>query len=178
MNNSMLRINKRTLRSVLVMVILLTGAAAWAGAETSGTLTLQGSVPGILQITVTPEAGASALDLSLDASNVAVATVVERSNKKAGYTVTLESANAAAGSAAEAYFSHTDPAVESSLEYSITYGGTAVTLTNGAAVISDVSGKTDALGSAKTVAVSYNGASDFPYEGTYTDILTFTIAAK
>lgn len=178
MNKNMFRISRKSLRSVVVILVLLAGTASLASAETTGTLSLQGTVPGILEITVTPEAGAGSLDLGVDAVNVAVATVVERSNKKAGYTVTLESFNAVAGSAADAYFANTDPAVESSLQYTISYGGNAVALSNGAAVISDVVGKTNASGSSKAVTISYNGATDFPYEGTYSDTLTFTIAAK
>ena len=171
MSKNMFRISGRTLRKVGVILVMLAGTVSVASAETVGTLTLQGNVPGIFQITVTPEAGAGSLDVGL-------ATVVERSNKKAGYTVTLESFNAVAGSASAAYFANIDPAVVSNLEYSISYGGNAVTLSNGAAVISDVVGKTDAAGSSKVVTISYNGASDFPYEGTYSDTLTFTIAAK
>ena len=177
-----MRTNEYLLTNRFFKVVMILGmfliAVSFAGADTTGTLSLQGTVPGILEIAVTPEAVSSALDLSLDTAGVKVATVLERSNKKDGYTVTMESANAAAASSGTAFFANIDPAVASNLDYQITYDGNPLTLTNGSAVISDVAVKTNAAGTSREVNISYNGASDFPYEGTYTDVLTFTIAAK
>jgi len=160
---------------VLIGFFLILSAA---GAATSGTLNLQGSVPGILDITVTPEAGSGSLDLSIDAAGVKVASVTERSNKKAGYTVTLESANAAAAGGSVPFFENIDPEIADVLNYQISYGDTLLTLTGGSATISDVVEKTSGAGNTKDVFIDYNGATDFPYEGTYTDTLTFTITAK
>ena len=162
--------------SIAVMIIMIATSGA-AFAATTGTLTLSGSVPSILEIAVNPS-GNTGLDLGVDASNVKVATVVERSNKKAGYTVTLESANAVTQSSDTGVFTNDDPEVNSSLDYTISYGGDNVTFTNGSAIISDVSEKTTGSGASNEVAISYNGATDFPYEGNYSDTLTFTIAAK
>lgn len=161
-----------------VLMVLAASLGLSAQVTTTGTLNLSGSVPGILEITVTPDAGAASLDLGIDAANTRVADVTERSNKKAGYTVSIESANAATSGSDSAFFSNTDPAVSSTLSYTITYGGSAVTLVGGSATVSDVAGKSTAAGTVNEVAISYNGASDFPYEGTYEDTLTFTIAAK
>jgi spore coat protein U-like protein len=171
--------NKTRKIAFLALVFGTIFSIAMASAATEGTLVLQGTVPGILEITVNAEPGHDTLDLSLNAADVKVATIVERSNKKAGYTVTLESANALVDSASTGVFKNTDPAYpDYSLGYTISYAGTAITLSSGSAVISDVSGKTSGSGESKDVAISYNGADEFPYEGTYTDTLTFTIAAK
>jgi|GEM_PF-752187 len=161
---------------VAVMVLMVAGSGT-AFAATSGTLTLTGTVPSILEISVNA-AGNTDLDLGIDASNVKVATVVERSNKKSGYTVTLESENAVTQNADKGVFSNDDPDVSASLDYTISYGGEQVSLTDGSAIISNVSEKTAGSGASNEVAISYNGATDFPYEGNYSDTLTFTIAAK
>lgn len=173
-----MKANSITYKKIFIMAMLIVFSAAAASAATTGTLTLQGSVPEILEISVNADPNASDLDLTIDASNVKVATVVEKSNKTAGYTVTLESQNAAAANVDTGLLALDSTDVDYSLSYEITYGGNAVTLSNGSAVISDVSTKTAGTGNANDVAISYNGASEFPYEGSYSDTLTFTIAAK
>jgi hypothetical protein len=178
MNENKYSINKRFNGKAAFLLVLLAGTISLAGAATTGTLILQGTVPGILEITITPEPGSNALDLSIDTANLKVATVNERSNKKAGYTVSVESANAIAAGSDTPYFDNTDPDVSSSLDYQITYGGSAVVLSSGSAIISDTAAKTTGTGTSSDVAVSYNGATEFPYEGTYSDTLTFIIAAK
>lgn len=166
------------LKIALTVLVLLTVSAGTSFAATTGQLLLQGTVPGILEITISPAADSNNLDLSIDDANVKVATVIERSNKKTGYTVTLESANAVTQSADNGVFINQDGEINETLNYNVSYAGDPVTFSSGAALISDVSGKTTGAGESKDVAISYNGSSDFPYEGTYSDTLTFTIAAK
>ena len=113
---------------ILIVVTLVLLASAGVFAQTTGTLTLTGSVPSILEITVTPAAAATGLDLTANEPGVTVGTVVERSNKKAGYTMSVSSANATATGGADAFFKSGDAGNADTLNYSITYGGTAVTL--------------------------------------------------
>ncbi|HDQ14680.1 MAG TPA: hypothetical protein ENN41_07695 [Sediminispirochaeta sp.] len=180
--NKMNMSNKRTYRKPILFGAFVLGflalGVASLSAQTTGELTLRGTVPEILEITVNAEPGSDSLDLTIDVQNLKVATVVERSNKKLGYTVTLESANAAATDSETGIFSNEDPEVRDQLAYSLSYGGEAVSFSGGNAIISDVSEKTSGQGSSKELAISYNGASEFPYEGTYSDTLTFTISAK
>jgi len=143
-------------------------------AATSGTLTLTGTVSGLIDIVVTPEPVASTLDLSVTQSNLKVASVTERSNKAAGYTVTVSSANAVAASAAVATLASAN---SGTLEYFMKYGGSTVTLAGGMATITDATGATSSNGVSKDLTVSYTGDSGLA-EGIYTDTLTFTIAAK
>jgi hypothetical protein len=163
---------------IVLTAILALFAAPALSAATSGTLVLQGSVPGILEITVNAVAGASALDLSANAADVLVASVVERSNKKAGYTVSLESANAVAAAGSSATFKSTDPTNADTLAYTISYGAAPVSLVAGLALVSDVSTKTAGTGTSREVRISYSGAGSFLFEGSYRDTLTFTITAK
>lgn len=154
--------------SVLMMVSLLAGASAFA--ETTGTLTLTGTVPGILEITVAAEPAASLLDLSTDQSNLLVATVTSRSNKKAGYSIQLTSANNGA-------LKSSDPANGDQLSYSLSFDGVPVTLSDSPASIFSESGKTTGTGTQKGVAISYTGSTSFLYEDSYSDTLTFTVVS-
>jgi len=146
--------------------------------DTSGSISLSGNQLGILEISVTAEPTASDLPLDTTVVDLKVGTVTERSNKKAGYTVTLSSASAL-------FAASFGPALRSSetadfLSYSIKYGGTAVAfpLSGIAVVVSNVSAKTTAAGTVNVVSVSFDGASAFLDEAVYADILTLTIIAK
>lgn len=152
--------------------------AAPTMADTSGTINLSGSEPGILEITAIAEPGAASLPLNTTVVDFKVGTVTERSNKKAGYTVTLSSANALTASSPGPSFRSV--ATPDFLAYSIKYGGKTVAFTAGgaAAVVSSVSAKTSASGTVNIVSVSFDGANSFLDEAVYTDVLTFTIIAK
>lgn len=163
--------------SKYVSIVALTAIIAFsAAAATTGSIAISGSVPAIIEITVTNEAVAQNLPLTQTVSDLRVATVVERSNKKAGYTVILESSNAKA-------YGTPSPTLRSAgtndeLPYSVKYDGTEAGFSGGAAIVSDVSAKTVADGIAKAVTVSFNGADYFLDESSYGDTLTFTIIAK
>jgi hypothetical protein len=161
-----------------ILAFALMALAAPAFAATSGTLTLQGTVAGILEISVTPTPAASALDLTANTTELLVATVNERSNRKAGYTVTVQSANAAAASANAAFLKSVDALNADTLGYTMSYAGAAVALVGGVAQVSDVSAKTAAGGTDKELRISYDGAASFLNADDYADTLTFTITAK
>jgi hypothetical protein len=160
----------------IVAVVALLVAAFPGFSATTGTLVLQGTVPGILEITVAPQPAASALDLTSNQTNLLAANVTERSNRKAGYTVTLQSANAGAGNAF--FFKSADPLNLDTLAYTLSYDGAPVALAAGTALISDASAKTPAAGAVKGLAISYSGAASYLNEDAYADTLTFTITAK
>lgn len=139
-----------------------------AQAATTGTLLLQGVVAEELAITVTAEAGASALDLSASPTALKVATVNEVSNSNTGYTISAKSTNGSLlknGSLDQ-------------LAYQISYdGGSMVTLTT-----SDQTVKTQSTAGVydydADVDIAYTGkAAAEMVEGTYSDTVTFTIAA-
>ena len=158
---------------VMISAVFFLSASFGVFADTTGTLTLQGYVPEILDITVTPTGNQTGLDLSIDETDVEVATVVERSNKKTGYTVTLESAN-------NGNFAGLDAGNTDVLPYTLSYDGTSVDLSGGSAVITDEDGKSSGgrNGASRSVSISYTGSGELLYEDDYEDILTFTIAAK
>ncbi|NBC28421.1 MAG: hypothetical protein GVY29_00340 [Spirochaetes bacterium] len=161
-----------------LLALVAVGSFAQQTTDT-GTLGLTGTVPKIVSITVADEAIASNLDLTTDVSSLLVATVTERSNVQAGYTVTVESANAAAAGTGSGFFDSSDAGNNDTLNYSVTYGGNAVSYSSGApATVTDAGDKTASSGDSNEVRISYSGSSANIYNGTYSDTLTFTITAK
>lgn len=168
---TLLRFRGKWLFAAVIAVLLCSPAFA----NTSATLILEGTVPGILDISVAAAAVSANLDLGSNASFV-VASVTERSNKRAGYTVTLSSENAVGAGSDVPFLKGQEVTNTDTLEYSLTYAGIPVELSAGSAIITDVSTKTPSSGSVKPLGISYVG--DFLYEDVYSDTLTFTIAAK
>lgn len=162
-------------KTLVILLVLLSSAALFAG--TTGSLTLTGTVNGVLDIQVTPDAAASNLDLATSQADLNIATVVEKSNKVDGYTVELESANAAAGGSSQATLESSDANNSDTLNYTLTYDGVNVTFVNGVAQVTDSTSTTSAAGVSKTLAISYTADASLT-EGSYSDTITLTIAAK
>jgi hypothetical protein len=167
-------ITKGTAKGIAVLALAL-AIALPSLAATTGTISLSGSVGGVCDVTVTQPTGNNSLAITTKVTNQTIATFVEKCNKASGYTLTLSSANNSVlkGSLA----GNTD-----TLPYSLVYGttiatATAVSLSAGSAVITDASAKTASTGVTKILAISFDGTS-FLNEDSYSDTLTFTIAAK
>jgi len=167
----------KQIKLLSAIAILTVSISMGAAAQTTASVTLQGSIPAILKIVVTPEPGINSLDLTSDLM-MKIATAVEISNKRAGYTVTVSSANAVAASTNEPFFKGIAADNTDTLPYSITYGGNMAAFSNGAATVSSTTTRTSAAGISNDVVLIFNGTSFFPNEDTYTDTLTFTITAN
>lgn len=85
---------------------------------------------------------------------------------------------AAAGDGSTSVCARADAGNSDTLAYTMTYGGTAVSLSSGTAVVTDVTTKSNAAGTDNELRISYTGSGQFLYEDTYEDTLTFTITAK
>lgn len=158
----------------LATILTLTIGTTFAG--TTANLTIRGSVTGVIDIAVTPDPVVTNLDLATTQTDLTIASVNEKSNKAAGYTVQLDSANAIAAASNTATLNGT-AGLTDSLDYTLKYDGASVTFTNGSAVITDTTATTSASGIDKGLTISYTGDAGLQ-EGTYEDTLTFTIAAK
>ena len=127
-------------------------------AATTATLVLQGHVPKILNLVVTPTSTASNLDLSTSQTNVNVASVSVLSNSSVGYNLTFSSANSGVlsnGSATIPYtlkLDSTNVTLNSPLSYS-NFGTTV-----------------------RQMYISYVASS--PNDGTYTDTITITLTSN
>ncbi len=164
--------NAKSCYKVLALTALLLAAAIPGFAATNGSLVLSGVVAPVTAIVVQADPNASNLPIGTTVSGLAIANVNELSNNKAGYTVSLSSANG--GILKESDTSGVG--LQDSLSYSLTYDGTPVVFVSGSAVISNADKRTSAVGTTKTLAISF--ASEFLNADTYTDVLTFTIAAN
>jgi hypothetical protein len=157
------------MKKLLLTMASLTLVSTTSMAATTGTLLLQGIVPQKMSIVVTADTVASALDLSTSQTNLVVASVNEKSNSKTGYKVTITSANLSA-------LKRTDgPEVFS---YTMKYNGAAVALTSiaGTTLTNSTAASVNVN---KSVSISYTGVdNESMVEGTYSDTVTFSIAAN
>ena len=158
----------------LAAITVVLGALAFTShAALSGNITISGTVGNNTRIVVEPMAPYNDLDIDGGETDTKVATVTERCNKKGGYTVTLRSENA---TASQAFLKGTG-SNEDVVNYSMTYGGIAVTLASGVGTVTDTTARTTGQGVAKDLNVTI-GTGGWYDEDTYSDTLTLTIAAK
>ncbi len=150
-------------KTVFALTILTLSFSSFAG--TSATLLLKGTIATILNIAVTPESSASALDLSTTQSNTRVAVVQEKSNSASGHKVTISSQNLGVLKNNNESF-----------VYSLAYNGTVLNL---ASPVTQTQSAASAVTVNKNVNISYTGVpADQLVAGDYTDTITFTIAAN
>ncbi len=143
-------------------------------AATTGSLSLSGVVAPSLSITISPDANATNLPVGTTVSGLKIGSVNELTNNKAGYTVTLSSGNG--GYLREVNAGNVASGLTDSLHYTLSYNDNTFDLANGTATISNVSQRTTGGGTTNSLYISF-GAQDLNAD-TYSDTLTFTIAAK
>lgn len=150
----------------LIITSLLFSAGLLA--STTGTLVLNGIVPQIVSITVTPEPIAANLPLDVTQNQTKVATVNEISNSNTGYSVSISSGNQGA-------LVH-ESVSSSQIVYSLRYDGNSVDLSSGQTFTYSASASVDVN---RDVDISYTGVDhSLLIQGSYTDTVTFTIAAN
>jgi hypothetical protein len=153
---------------LLTLIGALVGQVGFAA--TTGNITVSGSVAQLLSIIVIGVSPYSALDLSSSQADLTVANIQERSNSRTGYTVTVSSANS--GQLVNAYSGSTP------VGFTAKYGsGSSFSLATPSTITDQATpGVYNVI---KAFKISYTGAApETMLEGTYTDTLTFTIAAK
>ena len=157
------------MKTGLFAVVLGMGLASGAFAATTGSVTIQGTVATVVAITVTGTTPFNALDLTTTQANLPVANVVEQSNDALGYKVTMSSANAGTLKNGTA----------GSVAYTAKYNATTVTLSATPQNVTTAPATTTVVNVTKPLTISYTGAAAASMmAGTYSDTLTFTIAAN
>lgn len=148
---------------------------ATAAAATVATLTLTGAVPQRLQITVTPTAAASGMNLGVNQPAVKVADLNAQTNWPFGYTVTVSSENiTAARCTAPCFYS---PSQTDTLDIVLYRGTTPLSFSGTTAQFVATAAKSAHSGDPYDVQVSYNGATVVLTQATdYIENLTFTIS--
>lgn len=152
--------------SISIISLVLT-PAAYGG--TTGTVTISGLIPINTSIAVTAASGSNTLNLSSTAINQIVATVAEASNSTTGYKVTLASANAGI----------LKNGTVGSITYTAKYDGLDVTLLANGTEVTNTGTTNSVVSVTKDLSISYTGVvATSLMAGTYSDTLTFTIAAN
>lgn len=150
-------------------LLALFGITTSALAATSGIITLQGVVPKVVAVTVTGVPPFNALDLTTTQTNLPVANINEQSNDTNGYTVTAASANDG----------QLKNGAVGSIAYTARYNAVSFALTVTPVTITTVAGSVAVVNVTKSLTISYTGTpSASNMSGTYSDTLTFTIAAN
>jgi hypothetical protein len=162
------------MKKLIAIVCVLCGLATASFAQATATLIISGTVAPVNTITIASQSGYNALDLVNGATAKVVGIATETSNDKLGYKVTLASANA--GATAQAFLKGALSGNTDTVNYSIQYNGTAVTLASGSAVVTTAAARTGAAGVNKNIAVTFAGS--WLTADTYSDTMTLTIAGN
>lgn len=138
-------------------------------AATSGSITISGAVSAATAIVVTSVAGFNNLDLATTQVDLSVANVREINNTTNGYTVTATSTNAGL----------LKNGTLGSISYTAKYNGTSFTLSTTPQTVTNAAASNVVVNVVKPLVISYTGsAPETHMVGTYSDTLTFTIAAN
>ncbi|MCF7953936.1 MAG: hypothetical protein K9K78_07670 [Spirochaetales bacterium] len=169
---------KKVYTVILIGIICITGALMTVSAESStATLHLRAVVEKSASISIdTREASSRAAQRSTADSSensVFLGVVSETSNTSSGYSVSLESENAAAFASDSGVLTADDS--HEALPYDIHYGGETVGMEAGRALISKSSRSTGQALS-RELSVTYPNNSD--KTGAYSDTLIMTIAVN
>jgi hypothetical protein len=149
----------------LVSLIAYAAHPTWAAG--TGSIFISGTVLPKSAISIDAGPGLANSRLGAEAASFKLATITERSNSRAGYTIVLSSENG--GSLKSITSAEARP-------YALSYGGEPVELASGAVVISEVSEATPASGRVRDLAMSFV-ASELETES-FAEVLTFTIVAR
>lgn len=158
-------------------------AAVWlssqsALAQNSASVVLSGTVGASAKITATTAPQLTSAELVDGVTDKLVSTVNEKCNNHNGYTVTLQSVNAAAASSSQARLKGGRAGNTDVINYSIKYNGAAITLDNtGTATVTNSDVKTGGSGVDKPLAITIAGGQN-PSDDLYVDQLVLQIAVK
>jgi hypothetical protein len=154
---------------------LLALSATLAYGATVANLTLTGTVPLSLNISVAPRPAASNLDLTVTQPALRVADVTVVTNNAAGYQVTVRSGNVANGDCTTPCFYSTT--TTDSLGFTFYRDGVPIGFTGDTGTFVQTAGASGIGGEAYAADVSYDGAATLLGAATnYGEALTFTVS--
>lgn len=167
------RVLRRRRRSgwVLVLANLLVALPQAAHAftnSTTGTVNVNGSVALVCSLTVSSGGATTTFsDMTQGASNALLGTITEICNDANGYKVTLATSNN------ENFKGATSSTL---IPYTLTYNGSAVTLSSGATTITPSGSRTTPSGVSKGLNITF--AAGFYTADSYSDTLTLTMVSQ
>jgi hypothetical protein len=157
---------------LVLSIVLATVAFASFADSPPVFLTIGGTVNRTVSVTVTPQNNYNSLDLANGETEKLVAIVNERSNDKAGYSVTLTSTGA--GSTSQAILQPATPGNPDTISYTLKYGGTPVILNQGSCTLAGAGGRTSSAGTNNLLKVNIPAAVGVAADA-YSDTLKLTI---
>jgi hypothetical protein len=161
-------VRTRSTLKFLAVFVVIAALAIPAFADNTGTLTISGTMP-LLQ-TISASLTGNVLDLVNGVTGMTIATVTETCNRKTGYTISVSDANSGA---------LVKVGATESIPYTLSYnGGTYFTPGTTQAQVSTVAGKTPKGGVAVPLKITVPAPSVLFDDGTFSDLLTFTITAQ
>ncbi len=160
------------MKTKIAIAVALVASALTGLTQSSGNITISGTVANSTSITVASQTGYNSLNIASGVTAQTVAIATEKSNDKNGYTVTLTTANAPTGTAA---FLKGATGNADTVPYTMTYNNVAVTLVAGSAVVTSASARTPSTGVAKNLNVTIPAV--WVNTDTYSDTITLTVAA-
>lgn len=151
------------------LIVLATLAFSFSSiAATTATLNLKGTIDEKMSIEVANDTLALDLDLTTTASDLKIAEVIEKSNRKAGYKVAISSANNGV----------LKNGTDDEVAYTLKYGSTSLVL-DGSDEIVYANQRALGAGETRDIKISYTGqAEEELVSGDYTDTVTFVISAN
>ena len=155
-----------------LLTVALSAVATLTFGQQTASLTLSGTVNRTVAVTVTPQNNYNSLDLVNGEVEKTVAIINERSNDKAGYTVTLTSIGAA--STSQAQLRPVTSGNPNTIPYTLKYGGANVSLIQGTATLTTAGGRTSSTGANNLLAVTIPSSGGVNAD-TYADTLRLTI---
>jgi hypothetical protein len=166
---------KKIMKKYLLLAAASLSLVNLSLADTTATLTIQGTVNNVTSIVIAPQNNYNDLNVSTGETDKVVGVATERCNSRLGYTVALSSLNAGTGT--QAFLKAITAGNTDVINYSLKYNGTIVPLVAGSAVVTDVSSRTPNAGLDKNISVTVAGAQ-WSNTDTYRDTLTVEITAK
>ena len=175
--------NKNWMKVPAVGLAIVGMATSLALAATdNAALNLSGAVAAVVDVSVSATGTAAALNLAVGhtETGLKIADITEMANTPAGYTVSVASANLAAGgrcggTAGQACFWNATGAED--VAFTLLKGTTSLSFSGAAATWNDTAAvQLTPLATVANIAYAV-GATILP-QGTYTETLTFTITSK
>ena len=161
-------------RAIVLAVFLLAGASA-VFAASGDTLTIGGSVPLTLDLTVTPSGTQDNITLvgAVAPSTATIASIAINTNASAGWELWVFSANA--GAAGTWLINADGDQIDYTMHYTNTGGGATAAITDSGLKVGEEAAPNAA--ESGDLVITYDQATDYP-AGYYSDVLTITLRAK
>lgn len=160
---------KSFITTFLAFASLAFGGNAAVGADT-GVITLSGSIGTVNEIVITQTETATNLNVLEGESDALIATVEESSNSPTGYTIYMNSVN-------DSNLINTENGEEST-PYTVSYDGSApMSLTTADSAVKTVASLDGLVTEESEVLINVTPNSEAG-SGTYTDLITVSIAAN